>query len=40
MASRQPEVPEIKATEWRDNKRREAAGLSPVHPQQHPALLP
>ncbi|PNJ06553.1 KIAA1191 isoform 8 [Pongo abelii] len=39
MASRQPEVPETKASEWRDNKRREAACISPVHPKHHSALF-
>uniref|UniRef100_A0A8W4F7R5 KIAA1191 n=1 Tax=Sus scrofa TaxID=9823 RepID=A0A8W4F7R5_PIG len=40
MASRQPEVPETKAAEWRDNERGEAAGLHPVHPEQQPSLFP
>uniref|UniRef100_A0A8I3WQK6 KIAA1191 n=1 Tax=Callithrix jacchus TaxID=9483 RepID=A0A8I3WQK6_CALJA len=39
MASRQPEVPETKATEWRANKRREAACISPVHSQHQSSLF-
>uniref|UniRef100_A0A8C2NZH4 Uncharacterized protein n=1 Tax=Capra hircus TaxID=9925 RepID=A0A8C2NZH4_CAPHI len=40
MASRQPEVPETKAPEWRDSKRGEAAGVHAVHPEQQPPGLP